>query len=289
MAYFLSPIGNEQQFDANGDPLVGGKILTYLAGSTTPTATYTDDTGGTPQANPIILNALGLPDSSAPIWLAEGVAYKFVFQDADGVATRAPVDDISGVNDAATSASEWVESGFVPTYVSATSFTVPGDQTDTLLAGRRVKTTNTAGTVYSSISASVFGAATTVTVVNDSGTLDSGLSAVSYGVLSPSNRSIPNILIGLGQTVQDVTASRALSTTYTNSTGRPIFIHIRITTTSATATSSAIGINGVNLYNSSTITVSGSGTHISAIVPAAATYSVSVSGTATLTEWVELR
>jgi hypothetical protein len=192
MSYFLSPIGNEQQIDANGDPLVGGKIYTYLAGSTTPTATYTDDTGGTQQANPIILNALGLPDSSAPIWLAEGITYKFVFTDADDVATRAPVDDISGINDAATSASEWVESGFVPTYVSATSFTVPGDQTDVLLVGRRLKTANTAGTIYSTITASVFTTLTTVTVVNDSGVLDSGLSSAAYGLASPANPSLPN-------------------------------------------------------------------------------------------------
>ena len=66
MAYFLSPIGNEPQVDANGNPVSGGKILTYLAGTTTAAATYTSITGATPQANPIILNSLGLPAS--PIW-----------------------------------------------------------------------------------------------------------------------------------------------------------------------------------------------------------------------------
>lgn len=60
MALYLSPIANDQQIDANGDPLVGGKIYTYLAGSSTPAATYTDSTGITAQANPIILNSLGL-------------------------------------------------------------------------------------------------------------------------------------------------------------------------------------------------------------------------------------
>jgi hypothetical protein len=288
MSYFLSPIGNEQQSDANGDPLIGGKIWTYLAGSTTPTATYTDDTGGTPQANPIILNAFGLPDSSAPIWLAEGVSYKFVFTDADDVATRPPVDDISGVNDAATSASEWVESGFVPTYVSATSFTVPGDQTDTLHVGRRVKTTNTAGTTYSTITASAYGAVTTVTVVNSSGTLDSGLSAVSYGLLSATNRSLPAIIFGLDQTVTDVSASRSLVTGYTNTTGRPILVHVRVTSSSAAATSVALTISGVAV-TSTTITASGSGTHVTGVVPAGAIYSANISGAGALAEWVELR
>jgi hypothetical protein len=191
MAYFVSPIGNSQFIDANGDPLIGGKVHTYLAGSTTPAATYTDNTGSTPQANPIILNALGAPAS--PIWLGEGIAYKFVVKDADDVTLSGlGGDNIEGVNDAATSASEWVESGYVPTYLSATTFSVPGDQTDTLLVGRRLRTTNTAGLRYSSITVSAFAAGiTTVTVVNDSGTLDSGLSLVAYGLLSPLPMSIP--------------------------------------------------------------------------------------------------
>ena len=53
MALFLSPICNDQTFDANGDPLNAGQIETYLAGSSTAAATYTDDTGGTPHSNPI--------------------------------------------------------------------------------------------------------------------------------------------------------------------------------------------------------------------------------------------
>ena len=41
------------------------------------------------------------------------------------------------------------------------------------------------------ISVSAYAAVTTIIVVNDSGTLDSGLSAVSYGLLSADNSSIP--------------------------------------------------------------------------------------------------
>lgn len=190
MSFFLSPIGNEQQFNANGEPLNGGKVLTYLAGSTTPTATYTDNTGATQQANPIILNSLGLPAS--PIWLNGGITYKFVIQDANSVTLRT-VDNISGINDTTGAQTEWVSSGFVPTFISATSFSVPGDQTGILQIGRRLRTQNTAGLIYSRITNSVFAATiTTVTVVNDSGALDSGLSSVAYGLAAPISPSLPN-------------------------------------------------------------------------------------------------
>lgn len=189
MANFLSPIFNEQTFDANGDPLVGGKLYTYQAGTSTAQATYTTQDGSTQQANPIILNARGEPDN--PIWLASGSEYKFILKDSNGVTLRT-VDDIGGVNDISSAADQWVLYSVAPTYVSATSFTVPGDQTNTFHVGRRLKTTNTGGTIYSRISASAYGSSTTVTVVNDSGTLDSGLSAVSYGFLTATSPSLPN-------------------------------------------------------------------------------------------------
>lgn len=68
----LTPSAKQQFFDANGNPLAGGKLYTYAAGTTTPLATYTDAGGGTPNANPVILNSRG----EANIWLGSAV-YKF--------------------------------------------------------------------------------------------------------------------------------------------------------------------------------------------------------------------
>jgi hypothetical protein len=91
--------------------------------------------------------------------------------------------------------SEWLLFPGAPTYVSATSFTVTGDQTSTLQIGRRIKSVNTGGTVYSFITNSSHSAGTTtVTVVNDSGTLDSGLSSVSHGLLAAVSPSLPGFL-----------------------------------------------------------------------------------------------
>lgn len=199
MPQFLSPVCNDQMFDVNGDPLNGGQVETYIAGSATPAATYTSSAGTVQQANPIILNSLG--KTSSPIWLAAGVAYKFVVKDSSGVSLWT-IDGISGVNDASVSVSEWVDSGFVPTYISATSFSVPGDQTGILQVGRRLKTVNTSGVIYSGISASVFGSGvTTVTVLNDSGTLDAGLSSLAYGLISADNTSFPFATFAAASTI----------------------------------------------------------------------------------------
>lgn len=54
----------QQYFDNNGDPLAGGKVYFYEAGTTTPKTTYTDQGGGTPNANPVILDSAG----RASIW-----------------------------------------------------------------------------------------------------------------------------------------------------------------------------------------------------------------------------
>jgi hypothetical protein len=188
MTVKFAPWGNSQFVDSTGAPAVGWKIETYVAGSSTPATTYTTSAGNVQQSNPIVLNALGLP-TVGQIWLTEGVSYKLVLTNAAGTVQKTE-DNISGVNDTSVAQDQWV-SGPAPTYISATQFSLVGDQTSTFQVGRRVKTTNSGGTVYSRITVSAFGAETTVTVVNDSGTLDSGLSAVSYGLLSADNPSIP--------------------------------------------------------------------------------------------------
>lgn len=209
MAYFLSPIGNAQMLSNAGIPLSGGKIYTYFAGTSTAAATFTDSTSGTQQANPIILNTLGLPAS--PIWLLGGFPLKFAIYDSSNVLQRT-VDNISGVNDISASASEWVDSGLTPTYISATQFSVMGDQTGTFLVNRRVKTKNTSGFVYGRITASSYSSVTTVTVLNDSGVLDSGLSTVAYSFISGTPSSVPyNLYAGAGSN-SDITALTALAT-----------------------------------------------------------------------------
>lgn len=80
MAAMLPPVPKVQFFESNGEPLVGGKLYTYAAGTTSPLATYTDATGNTANANPVILNSRG----EASVWLGPS-RYKWVLYDADDV------------------------------------------------------------------------------------------------------------------------------------------------------------------------------------------------------------
>lgn len=68
-----------QLLDNNGNPLSGGKLYTYLAGTTTPIAVYTTEAANVAHPNPIILDSAGRVPSGE-IWLKEGDAqyYKFV-------------------------------------------------------------------------------------------------------------------------------------------------------------------------------------------------------------------
>jgi hypothetical protein len=190
----LSPVFNWAEF-INGIPATGAQVFTYAAGSSTKQNTYTDEGGLTANSNPIILDARGEPPND--IWLTEGQSYKFVFTSStDTDPPTSPIrtiDDITGVGDNSVTLDQWVDSGVTPTYVNATQFTLPGDQTSAFQVNRRIKATVTAGTVYGYISAAVFGALTTVTVVLDSGNLDSGLSAVQLGLITPDNTSFPNL------------------------------------------------------------------------------------------------
>jgi len=82
MAVNLSPVGGVagQFFDNNGNPLSGGKLYTYAAGTTTPLATYTTSVGNVPHTNPIIFDSAGRVPGGQ-IWLTDGsVDYKFLLE-----------------------------------------------------------------------------------------------------------------------------------------------------------------------------------------------------------------
>lgn len=129
---------------------------------------------------------------------------------------------------------------------------------------------------------------------------NSGVTAGSYGssssipvlavnakgqITSASTVSVAQAEIGVGQTWQNLTSSRAASTTYTNSTGKPI--QIIIVGSQPSQGTQSLTVNG-NVIASQT-TVSGGASTLSAIIPGSSTYSWSGNNGATVSTWYELR
>ena len=68
-------------FDEQGDPLAGGKLYAYAAGTDTPQATYHDPAGTTLNAFPVVADDAGYMD----VYLISGASYKLQLTDGDGV------------------------------------------------------------------------------------------------------------------------------------------------------------------------------------------------------------
>lgn len=92
--------------------------------------------------------------------------------------------------------------------------------------------------------------------------------------------------LGYGQVWTDVTASRALGTTYTNTTGKPILVAIRYASSISNAVQ--IVVNGVTITAQTQGNVS-TGAAGMAIVPPGASYSAPPAGTTSALVWLELR
>lgn len=90
----LMPNTQQQFFDTNGKPLAGGSVYTYIAGTSTPQATYTNSTATVANANPVLLDASGFPQSGG-IWLTSA-AYKIVVKNSAGVTIRT-VDNVQDI------------------------------------------------------------------------------------------------------------------------------------------------------------------------------------------------
>lgn len=200
MAQYLNAFSGRQFIDANGNPYVGAKLFTYVAGSSTKVTTTKDSAGASNHTNPIILNARGEPadgaGASQAIWQAGGSSTKLVLAPASDsdppLSSISTWDNLSGINDTTTTIDQWI-TGPTPTFVSATQFTLVGDQTTIFHVGRRIKATVTAGTFSGLITVSAYTSLTTITVVIDSGSLDSGLSIIAYGILTAVNPSVPGV------------------------------------------------------------------------------------------------
>jgi hypothetical protein len=98
MAFNLSAFAGAgaQLFTDNGDPLTGGLIYVYTAGTTTPAVSWTSNSGAVANTNPIVLDAAGRTPNE--IWLNGGVTYKFIVRTSTGVLIGT-YDNIPAIDD----------------------------------------------------------------------------------------------------------------------------------------------------------------------------------------------
>lgn len=117
MAYTIAPIDQRQYFDNNGVVLSGGKIYTYLSGTSTPAVTYSDAIG-TPNTFPIVLDAAG----RCRIYL-DVLAYKFLVTDSNGVPVGLPMDPVTATTVGASGIGEiFVFGGASDSPITGTSY-----------------------------------------------------------------------------------------------------------------------------------------------------------------------
>lgn len=115
--------------------------------------------------------------------------------------------------------------------------------------------------------------------------IDATTSINTSGILY--QQGAPAASIGVGQTRQDVTASRAVNTPYTNDTGRPIVVSVTLTTTEPGITTRLVagGITVAEGY----ILAEGKVTLSALILPGETYQAGSAAGAVARTVWTEIR
>lgn len=109
---------------------------------------------------------------------------------------------------------QYVDQAFTPTQINATSFSVPGNQTSAIHAGRRLKLSD-ANIVYGTVSTASFTTVTTINVDVDGGaTLTSSLSSFGIAIMSNTNDSLPRGLNVSLSAIAAVTLSVSATSTF---------------------------------------------------------------------------
>lgn len=94
--------------------------------------------------------------------------------------------------------------------------------------------------------------------------------------------------LGVGQTWQDVTASRAFGTTYTNTTGKPIYVFVAGTIQAGATTRISLYVSGIEVTYFNTTGGSFSLPWVCGIIPNGAQYYVT-QASSSVVKWTELR
>jgi len=191
MVATISPDPRLQFFASDGSFLVGGKLYTYAAGTTTPLATYTTSTGLVANTNPIILDSRG----EASVWLSSS-KYKFVLKTSADVEVWTQ-DQLQGYAsaDGSNATGTWpisitgnaatATTATTATYATTAGSVTPGVTVDKIIAGTNI--TISPGSGLGTVTINAASAGGTVSSVNasaDKGFSFSGGPVTSSGTLA---------------------------------------------------------------------------------------------------------
>lgn len=258
------PIQSTQFIPGGNTPANGAKLFVYLAGTSTKTTVYKDNAAGTSWTNPIVLDSGGNLPSGGEVWIPQGITIKAVLAPSNDTDPPASPywtkDNLSGINDITSSGgnTDWTASQ-TPVFLSASSFSMTGDQTaaGTADPNRRMKFTVTGppATAYGVIVSRAFATGSTQVAMNMTvGALDAGLSAGFYGINSATNPSTP-IFGGNADTVS--TAAAATTNIFGQGTD---YVCITGTTGIFAFSTAAFAGQEVTCYFNSTVAVASSAT-----------------------------
>ena len=111
-------IGNNfKGWNDDGTPAAGAYLYTYASGTTTPLATYTDATLGTPNANPVVLNSRG----EANVWLGPST-YSLKLTTNTGTQIGSTIDGVTSIDGLISASAATIEA----LYSAATGSTLIG-------------------------------------------------------------------------------------------------------------------------------------------------------------------
>lgn len=279
-----------QCFGLDGKPLAGGKVYTYSAGTTTSKATYTTMAGDVPNPNPVILDQNG----KAKIFLGDG-SYRLQIKDSND-ALIDDIDQISRyvtqsefatfqqtVNDGVTQLTEVREQidVFVNTsignqkgFANGIAPLDPNVKVDPIYLPTLINTP----LVPKATEAELGVAKIATTAIVQTGTNDTDF-------VTP--KKLKQVAFGMGAGFVDVTSSRALNTTYTNTTNKPIIVIVSCGPSGAGFSTPQMTVNGIS-YKGAYSQQSNMYSFNMAVVPAGGTYSVApVGNTGVIAFWGE--
>lgn len=107
---------------------------------------------------------------------------------------------------------QWFDHAMSPTFVSTTTFTVPGDQSSFLMAGRALKLYDNS-TIYRSI-ATVSASANTNVILGAGTNLTTSLSSFALSILTPTNNGLPTSYNRISASAIEVTTFISCSAIY---------------------------------------------------------------------------